>query len=430
MKKIIYALTAAAICCMSLAACDKVATDDANDGVEPGIMLYFNNFDNQVATETYDHGKRHSKWPYLSDFEGWINHEGPASASVEYEFEHISARANETSNGEHSNYKGSGKNNIFFSSAPNYFIIKNIDTPARNIRMTFGVQTYSQAASNEYLHTDFIIKISGDGGATWSQIVEYEFDMEDEPGQWRLAHADFTLPKGTENIAIRFEDKVGSKKRLDDLKIETGNGGQIITFGDESTIALSKISDVLAGPLDKYYKIEGQIIATHTKGFLVKDDTDVIMVFKKKHGQKTGNKVQIEGGTTEHANMKQFGENSTITVLDENSTYTQPEPEAMDAAKLTEYAKNPDIRYVSYTGAYNSWRDDYYQWHNEVVIENNENLLGNIQFADSNQFNLKMEKGTQVNVCGYLIGAYTTAEGKTLISTMITKFEPVEATIE
>ena len=31
------------------------------------------------------------------------------------------------------------------------------------------------------------------------------------------------------------------------------------------------------------YKIEGTVIATHTKGFLVQDNTGAILVFKKGH---------------------------------------------------------------------------------------------------------------------------------------------------
>ena len=55
---------------------------------------------------------------------------------------------------------------------------------------------------------------------------------------------------------------------------------------------------MLAGPIDEIYKIEGQVIGTHSKGFLVRDDTGTILVFKKNHGTSVGDRVSVEGATT------------------------------------------------------------------------------------------------------------------------------------
>lgn len=86
-----------------------------------------------------------------------------------------------------------------------------------------------------------------------------------------------------------------SVNRIDDVLLKAGNGGQQIVFGGSEEIEKSTIADVLAAPTDKKYAIEGQVIATHTKGFLVKDATGTILVFKKNHGTEIGDKVAVTG---------------------------------------------------------------------------------------------------------------------------------------
>lgn len=85
-------------------------------------------------------------------------------------------------------------------------------------------------------------------------------------------------------LYIKFEAKMGSVNRIDDVLLIPGNGGQVIEFGKEEETPLSTIAQVLAGPIDDVYKVEGQVIGTHSKGFLVKDATGTILVFKKNHG--------------------------------------------------------------------------------------------------------------------------------------------------
>lgn len=99
-------------------------------------------------------------------------------------------------------------------------------------------------------------------GQLWSQALDYDFgSVADEPGEWRLATADFTLPAGTGTLYIKFEAKMSSVNRIDDVLLTPGNGGQAIEFGKEEETPLSTIAEVLAAPIDEVYKVEGQVTA-------------------------------------------------------------------------------------------------------------------------------------------------------------------------
>lgn len=384
----------------------------------PANAIYFSNFDKSPATQDYQHGNR-KEWPWLEDFDGWVNHKGSGADQVTYQSHNISARTNQSSNGELSYYDGSGMNNIFFSTAPNYFSIENIAVNTQNLKLTFGAQRYAQGASNEFLKSDFVVRVSQDG-KTWSQSLKYDFDKEDGKGQWRVATLNFSIPAGVKNLCIKFEAKMSSVNRLDDVLLTEGEGGQLAEFGAQEVVKTSTIAEVLAAPVDNIYKIKGQIIGTHDKGFLVKDDTGIILTFKKKHGQKVGSFVTVEGVTTVYADMKQFGETSTIT-LEKEGTYTQPQPEVLDGKKMEEYAQNPTIKYIQYEGLMTSFQDEIYQWHNDVAVDGTD-IIGTILFP-SKSLGIANYTDKKIRVTGYALGMNTTKEGKKLLNTMAVTIE-------
>lgn len=384
----------------------------------PAGAIYFSNFDKSPATQDYQHGNR-KEWPWLTDFDGWVNHKGSGVEKVTYDSKNMYARTNQSSNGELSYYDGSGMNNIFFSTAPNYFTINDIAVNTQNLKLTFGAQRYAQGASNEFLKSDFVVRVSQDG-ETWSQSLKYDFDKEDGFGQWRVATLNFSIPAGVKNLSIKFEAKMSSVNRIDDVLLIEGEGGQMAEFGAQEIVEKSTIAEVIAAPVDNIYKIEGQIIGTHDKGFLVKDETGVILVFKKKHGQKVGSTITVEGVTTEYAGMKQFGETSTITLIGEG-TYTQPQPEVLDGKKMEEYAKNPTIKYIQYEGLMTSFQDEIYQLHNNVAVDGTD-IIGAIMFP-AKELNIKDYDNKKIRVTGYALGMSTSADKKQLLNTMVISIE-------
>lgn len=366
--------------------------------VVPDGAIFYSTFDKKIATQTYGDG---SQWPYLDQFDGWINHKGSGVANVDYDYKSMSARTNQSSKGSLSHYDGSGKNNLFFSTAPTYFTIQKIAVTSQNLKLSFGAQRYAQGGSNAFIKSDFVVRLSADG-ETWSQSLDYDFGgVADEAGDWRLASADFTLPAGTNTLYIKFEAKMPSVNRIDDVLLIPGNGGQVIEFGKEEVTPLSTIAEVLAAPIDEVYKVEGQVIGTHDKGFLVKDATGTILVFKKKHGAAVGDKVTVEGATSEYGGMKQFGETSVITT-NGHEAFTQPEPTAFSAADFDAYVSNPTIKYVKYVGDLTSYRDNIYQWHYNVAVKGTD-VVGSIAYPNSD-LNIDSFVDREVIITGYTVG--------------------------
>ena len=186
-------------------------------------LLYSDNFDGKEATKSY--GSENSSWPYIDQFPEFANAEGDAAANVTYTGSGVSVRANSTSNSSYSDYPGSGSNNIFFGGGA-YFQVNTIaPLEGVNYKVTFGSEKYTQDGDSTFRPEEFLMYISKDG-EKWAP-VEYTF-AGTEPGRWNVATANFTLKAATETLYIKFEAKVASVYRLDDLKLYTGDGGQEI----------------------------------------------------------------------------------------------------------------------------------------------------------------------------------------------------------
>ena len=202
----------------------KISVSQSADEQEPvtEVLLYSDDFDGQEATKTYGSG---SSWPYIDQFPEFANPEGDAAANVTYSGSGVSVRANSTSNSNYSDYAGSGSNNIFFGGGA-YFQANDIaPLEGVNFKVTFGSEKYTQDGDSTFKPEEFLMYISKNG-TQWAP-VEYTF-AGTEPGRWNVATANFTLAAETEKLYIKFEAKVASVYRLDDLKLYVGNGGQTI----------------------------------------------------------------------------------------------------------------------------------------------------------------------------------------------------------
>ena len=190
-------------------------------------LLYSDNFDGKEATKEYGSG---SSWPYIDQFPEFANPEGPAAENVTYSGSGVSVRANSTSNSSYSDYAGSGSNNIFFGGGA-FFQINDIalDATQLNYKMTFGTEKYTQDGDSTFKNEEFLLYISKNG-EEWAP-VEYTY-AGTEPGRWNVATTNFTLAAGTEVLYVKFEAKVASVYRLDDVKLFVGNGGQTIDLDD------------------------------------------------------------------------------------------------------------------------------------------------------------------------------------------------------
>ena len=201
-------------------------TQEGPQGSAEDLILYYNDYDKEVAEKTYGSG---SSWPYLDQFDGWMNATGTGAADVQYAYSGMSARANSTSDSSYSDYEGSGNNNMFFGKSA-YLATKNIAlNGATGLSLSFGTEKYSQDLGSVFLNSEFHIFLSNDG-EKWVELTEYTFAGGTTEGRWNVASADFTVPAGTENLSICMQVDAASSYRMDDLKLVISEGGVAVDF--------------------------------------------------------------------------------------------------------------------------------------------------------------------------------------------------------
>ena len=193
------------------------------------VLLYGDNFDGVEATKTY--GNSGNSWPYVDQFPQFANAQGPASENVTYEGTGVSIRvvSDGGSAGSHSDYNGSGSNNVFFGAGACFYVknISPLQDGHKHYKITFGTEKYEQDGDSTFRNEEFILSISKNG-EEWAPI-EYTYPYSNSAeGRWNVATANFTLANVPEALYIKFEAKVGSVYRIDDLKLFVGNGGQAV----------------------------------------------------------------------------------------------------------------------------------------------------------------------------------------------------------
>ena len=177
--------------------------------------------------------------PYVDAYTGW-NATGTGASTVTYTGQKATVRASGLSNS--GAYNGaSGPNVVFFGSLPTDFEINNISlTSAQtNLRLTFGASSsVREDATGVYDNTfdisKFTVSLSADG-TSWTPL-EYTINNGDQDTPyWVFATSNFTLTEATASLYIKFTALVASAIRLDDITLQTGNGGQSITLSGGTT---------------------------------------------------------------------------------------------------------------------------------------------------------------------------------------------------
>lgn len=322
----------------------SVAVKQYGSGVTPpptGDAIYANDFDKEQATKTY--GSKGESWPYLDQFNGWENHSGTGADAVTYSYNGMSARANSTSNSDYSDYEGSGANNLFFGASA-VFTIEKISIGARNLKLSFGAERYSQDAGSDFIHDDFRVQLSNDGSA-WSSPIIYSFAKGVDPsGRWDLATADFTLPENTTTLYIRFTSNVDSAHRLDDVTLAEGVGGQQISFDGDTPTPGETVTTTIP-ELIALCEAAGstQKVINETKDYYF----EAVVVTDKEGGNFNGQNLQVmtPGATTAKNGITLYGSGKYTDPYDDGFTFVKG-----DKVKVT--LKKGEARIVSYNGLY------------------------------------------------------------------------------
>lgn len=255
----------------------------------------------------------------------------------------MSARANSTSNSDYSDYEGSGANNLFFGASA-VFTIEKISIGARNLKLSFGAERYSQDAGSDFIHDDFRVQLSNDGSA-WSSPIIYSFAKGVDPsGRWDLATADFTLPENTTTLYIRFTSNVDSAHRLDDVTLAEGVGGQQISFDGDTPTPGETVTTTIP-ELIALCEAAGstQKVINETKDYCF----EAVVVTDKEGGNFNGQNLQVmtPGATTAKNGITLYGSGKYTDPYDDGFTFVKG-----DKVKVT--LKKGEARIVSYNGLY------------------------------------------------------------------------------
>ena len=291
-------------------------------GSSDATAIYSNNYDKSAAVQGSN------GWPYLDSSDAWKNAAGTGAANVTYASKNVTVRNNSNSNGNYSDYDGSGLNNIFFGKDYPYFATKNIAlNGATGLTLTFGTEKYSQTLGSTFTNSEYHIYLSNDG-TKWVELTDYTFAGTAD-GRWNLATANFTVPAGTEALSICMQVDAESSYRLDDMKLVASEGGVAVDFstavekdfnagatdgggdnGGETPAppvdggAAMTIAEVLAygAALPSGSTIEGVVISnmdlnnlTSKKGMYVQDETAGLQFYlAANHTFAFGDRVQID----------------------------------------------------------------------------------------------------------------------------------------
>lgn len=162
------------------------------------------------------------------------------------------------------------------------------------------------------------------------------------------------------------------------------------------------------------YTIQGQIVATYTRGFLVNDGTGSILVYVNTD-LPIGSSVLVSGTTSVYGGLKQYGNTATITSITEgNGSTTHPTPYSMTIDDVDAYAEAPYVRYVSYKGIL-SISGNYYN-----VTVDGATVVGSISNPIAGSVDAELN-GKEVVVVGYSIGS--TGSSTKYLNTMITSVQ-------
>lgn len=274
------------------------------------------------------------------------------------------------------------------------FYVKNAGSDAGKYSVGYAKLTNGSVAdtSNDYIYIEQQKAVTNE----WQQVV-----------------VQFTLTESTNLALIIMNNKLGNGAPIlvDNVILVTNNGG---TNTPEEVIipdTPSSIADVIAnGDNGQAARIEGTIVATYSKGFLVKDDTGYILVYLgAEHTCKAGDIVTVGGKPSEYNGMLQFGATSIYEVKG-TTTFEHPTPIEYATADFEQYAAAPSILYVKYNGTLAV--TSYYN-----VNIGSETVTASISYPNADLFDEEALNGKTIEVYGYLIG--TASSGK-YVNTMAT----------
>ena len=171
---------------------------------------------------------------------------------------------------------------------------------------------------------------------------------------------------------------------------------------------VSTIAAVQAGEVG-LYRIQGTVVATSSRGALVYDTTGYIYIFDQAISATVGDKVDVEGTTSDYGGFKQFSANNKYTMT-KTGTATVTHPAAVEL-DLDAWAAAPVMQYVKLTGNL-AISGNYYN-----VTVDGKTAVGSLVYP-TDEIKAKLTEG-EVTVFGYAV-YITTSKGTTYVNIITT----------
>lgn len=246
--------------------------------------------------------------------------------------------------------------------------------------------------------------------------------------------ADFYVYRGKNvgNTAFTSEDQIKAGDKVlvyGDLMNYMGNspqlgqGNYIVEINGESDgseggstggdLGKVDISAVIAAADNSTVEVEALVVATYSRGILLKDDTGYLLVYEgSKAPAAVGDKVNVKGTKTTYAGLAQIG-SPAVNVLSSGNTVTHPSPKVLDGAGMDAQLKAGAVEYVEYTGSLNV--SGYYY---NVNVTGASSAIGSLSYP-AESLGLADLDGQEIKVTGYFIGVSSSK----YINTMVTAVE-------
>ena len=246
--------------------------------------------------------------------------------------------------------------------------------------------------------------------AKGNEKVVYEYDNE----YLSCENNTFTALKEGEVVIRAFLE--GTSEKIE-IKVT-------ISPKDISKPEVKTIAEVLNSE-DGSYIVEGTIIATYARGFLIDDTTGKILVFLGQEFDdsiKVGDTVKVQGSTSVYGLMKQFGLDTTVEKTGEGAV-DQPTATEIDGAKLDEFADltEAQVQYVKMTGKL-TVSGNYFN----LEVSGASKVTGSITYPQEQEA-LNALAGKNIEVTGYFIGV--TGSSKKYANIMVTEFKEVGGSV-
>lgn len=282
MNKKLFSIMAIAMAAFTFTACDDVPepyeipgnggnTGGDTPGGDPIAYIY---------NETVGNDGSASDKPFVDVYTGWAKN-GSGASNVTYSGTNASVRNSGISNtGAYDN--ASGPNVVFFGNSASFIINKiALTSEQTKLRLTFGasssIRNDDGSYNNSFDDSKFTVSLSADG-TTWTPITYTKNDGDQNYPYWVYATSDFTLKQAAGELYIKFDAKISSAIRLDDISLTTGEGGQEVDLGEGGTLPpAGDATPITIAEIKNMMTTEGAVIDATTNRYfegVVQNDTE------------------------------------------------------------------------------------------------------------------------------------------------------------